>query len=221
MGSSMYSRLAAAGFGLALWSSAAFCAPLVTGSTVSGRPGDVVKPELTIQNAGDAVDVSRIATWDFLLSWDATVLALDVDKSTMQIGGSSYTLPQLYSYLENTVGGTVDKTVRLFRWADTTNFATVDLSGDIIFSGWFEIVAGSAPGVYPITLGTDVFPSSLSDETAVEYTYYTDTTQQSLSPAMFVRVQDAPPLPEPGSLSLFAGVLGALYLVARRRQGRE
>ena len=221
MVSSIYSRLAATGLALALWAAAAVGVPSVTGTTASGKPGEAVAPTLTIANAGDVVDTTRIAAWDFLLSWDATVLTLEVDKSTMQIGTTTYPLPELYDFLGKTVGGTVDLASSLFRWSDTKNFSTVDLSGDLVFTGWFRIDSSAQPGIYPIRVGEPAFPSSLIDDAFDEFTYYTDTTQQAMAPAMFVRVAPTQPAPEPGSLSLLAGVLGALYLLGRRRKLRE
>lgn len=210
-------RLAAAGLALALWTSAAFGVPSVSGTTVTGLPGSVVKPTLTIKNAGDAVDVSSIAAWDFLLSWDGAALSFDPSQSTMQIGGVTRTLPQLYAFL-GTAGGTVDQTSSLFRWSDTTTFSTVDLSGDIVFTGSFLVSATASAGNYRISVGTDAFPSSLIDEQFAEFRYFTDTTLSPAAPAMVVEVKPAISVPEPASLSLLAGVAAALLFARRRRQ---
>lgn len=232
MNSPIRPLFAAVLFAAVLAAPAALSAPIVTATQVTANPGDTVTVSMTVKDDGSTgFNMNEIATWDFRLRWDDTVLGDLLATSTMDIVNvGSMDMAGLATYLGG-VGtvlhdgkenfGTEDGTYYL-SWS--TDFISPypdfddGIDNGFTFNAMFNVSGGAAPGDYYLDfLSKDGFLiSSLADSNFFPADDYGDVTTGG---RMKVTVNAPPtPAPEPGVLGLLLAGLGVLGGARMRRR---
>lgn len=232
MNSRITSLFAALALAAALQAPAAHAAPIVTATQVTANPGDTVTVSMTVSDDGTSgFNMNEIATWDFRLRWDHTVLGDLLGTSTMDmVGVGAMDMAALGTYLvgAGTVlnngkeGGTVDGSYYL-SWLDiSATYLDFDdgTNNGFTFNAMFNVSGSAAAGDYVLDfLSKDGFlMASLADSAFFPTNDYGDVTQGG---QMKVTVNTPPappaPAPEPGMLGLLLGGIGALGFARRRK----
>lgn len=220
-------------FSAALQAPAAHATLMVSATQETANPGDTVTVSMTVKDDGlSGFNMNEIATWDFRLRWDHTILGDLLGTSTMNIvGAASMDMAALATYLGG-VGtvlhdgkegaGTVDGSYYL-SWS--TDFVSPYLDFDdgtdngFTFNAMFNVSGSAAPGDYYLDFlpkdGNVNSPSTLADSSFSQLDY----SDVSSAPAgrMTVTVNAPTPAPEPGMLGLLLAGIGALGAARRRK----
>ncbi|MDP2433555.1 MAG: PEP-CTERM sorting domain-containing protein [Pseudomonadota bacterium] len=224
MNSHLRPFIAMATLAVALSSTNADAGLVVTGTTGFGEAGNPAVPNPTMQvTAGDSgVDFSAVVLWDFRLDWDETALTFDPNASTISFGSYSDSLANFVSYMygygfgtvyDENLATTVGDGYFVFGWDGFFGTpGTVDLGSALNFSGAFSILPGTPTGDYAIRFD----PNGPTSVLASDFGF---GDYGAATPPMQVTVTAPAAIPEPGSLGLLLGGLGAfLGLAALRRK---